>query len=115
MTTKKQAPKAVIESKIEIRKSADFKSIYVNWAQGTSSPYDVLLNLGEASPGKNGETEVEHKIRAIFSPLEAKMVALILAKTIKDYEAQFGPISVPEKVAKHMRELMPSQIAEGKK
>jgi len=109
MTTKMRPSKPVIASKVEIKKSADFKSIYVNWAQGTSSPYDVLLNLGEASPGDSGGTDVEHKVRVIFSPLEAKMVAYILAKTLQEYEAQFGTIMIPGKLALQMRALMPTQ------
>jgi hypothetical protein len=69
----------------------------------------VLLNLGEASPGDSGGTDVEHKVRVIFSPLEAKMVAYILAKTLQEYEVQFGTIVIPDKLALQMRALMPTQ------
>jgi len=107
MTTKRRTVKPASEPKVEIRKAPDFKSIYVNWAQGTASPYDVLLNLGESAPDGSGGIEVELKARVVFSPLEAKMVALILAKTLREHESQFGTIVIPRNVALHLQELLP--------
>jgi hypothetical protein len=115
MTTKKKAPEPTREQKTEVRKSPDFKSIYVNWIQATCSPYDVLLNLGESSPTERGDVEVEHKVRVVFSPIEAKIAAYIMTKTIHEYERQFGAIVVPAPLSPQMRELIEAQNKEGDK
>ena len=115
MTTKKKAAIPATEQKIEVRKSPDFKSIYVNWIQAASSPYDVFMNLGETSPLENGDIEVEHKVRVVFSPLEAKLVTAIMAKTILAYEKQFGTIVIPESLRLLMRGLNETPSGEGEK
>jgi len=112
MTTKKRTSKSASEPKTVIKKSVDFKSFYANWAQAASSPFDVVVNFGEASPDNAGGLEIEQKARIVFSPLEAKMVAYILTKTLRDHEAKFGEIAVPSQVALQLRQLSGSKEKE---
>lgn len=113
MTPKKKTSKPASEPKIEIKKAADFKSFYVNWAQAATSPFDVVVVFGEGTPDGTGGMEIEQKARVIFSPLEAKMVAYILTKTLRQYETTFGEIKIPKQVAAQVRELMPPKNEAG--
>lgn len=89
----------------------DFHTVYANWVQGTSTPFDISLVIGEAFPPmvpQEGDTtiQVSQKFRLIFSPLEAKMVTAILVQTLRAYERQFGTIAVPEVMETELRRNM---------
>jgi hypothetical protein len=103
--TAKPAPKQ------EIKQSADFKSIYANWVQGSFSPHDVWVIFGESFPNGPQSAIVEQKARVIVSPLEAKLLAMILGKIVGAYEEQFGKLVVPHVIG----DLLVDQIPEIKK
>jgi hypothetical protein len=74
----------------------DFKLIYTNYVQAGYTPLDVMLMVGETTGLNEGKVVVQHKARITMSPTEAKIVARILANTVKLFEKQFGEIVVPE-------------------
>jgi hypothetical protein len=74
----------------------DFKLIYTNYVQAGFTPLDVALMVGETTGLNEGKVVVQHKARITMSPTEAKIVARILANTVKLFEKQFGEIFVPE-------------------
>jgi Protein of unknown function (DUF3467) len=80
---------------MQIRKAADFRSIYTNWVQASHTPFDISLTLGEAVSVDANQFEVEQSARVVFSPLEAKIALVMLAGTIKAFESSFGTIVVP--------------------
>ncbi|HZP63585.1 MAG TPA: DUF3467 domain-containing protein [Terriglobales bacterium] len=77
--------------------AADFKLLYTNFVQSIFSPLDVALSIGEVlGPGPDGRMRVLNKARLSMSPAEAKILHVILGNTIKNYEARFGEIVVPQ-------------------
>lgn len=83
----------------QIRNAADFKTIYVNFAQTAASPMDISLGVGEAGPTNTGVVEVEMKARLVMAPMQAKVMLGMLFQVIKQYEDQFGKIVIPGVVA----------------
>jgi hypothetical protein len=75
--------------------AADFKSIYVNFAQTASSPADISLGVGETMPTHTGIVNVEMKARLVMAPIQAKVVFAMLFQAIQQYEQQFGKIAIP--------------------
>lgn len=112
MKAKKQPSKTESQTKILVRKSADFKSIYANWVQGSMTPYDISLVVGEGFLSEDGTFNVDQKARVIFSPLEAKMLLPVLLNTLKNFEANFGAIAVPEGLLEQIVSQAPGQAIE---
>jgi hypothetical protein len=77
-------------------RSPDFKTLYVNFVQSGMTAFDVSLIVGENhGVDEKGEGVIELKAKLTMTPLEAKLVAAILADSVKRHEKQFGEISVP--------------------
>jgi hypothetical protein len=85
--------------KHQIRNAADFKSIYVNFAQTAASPADISLGVGETMPTQTGITDVEIKARLVMAPVQAKIMLGMLYQVIQQYEQQFGKIAIPPVLA----------------
>src|SRR5271166_3227985 len=91
---------APVVSETEYVRAADFKTYYTNHVQAGLTPFDISLEIGEAS-GLNRESNkwvVDVKAKITMSPSEAKVVLLILSGTIKTFEDQFGTIVIPSAV-----------------
>ena len=88
----------------QIRNAADFKTIYVNFAQTAANPMDISLGVGEASPTNTGIVEVEMKARLVMAPLQAKIMLGMLVQVIRQYENQFGKIVIPTAIAAQLSE-----------
>jgi len=75
----------------------DFKLIYTNHIQAFYSALDVAFTLGEVMGPDQGEGKfvVQTKARVTMSPIEAKIFQRIVTNLVKQYEVQFGEISVP--------------------
>jgi len=92
-------------------KASDFRAVYANWVQGTFTPYDISLVVGEAYPSVELEeekrvVEVNQRLRVVFSPLEAKMAMAILHQAIRGYEEQFGTIDIPGPIGEEHKNIM---------
>jgi hypothetical protein len=83
-----------------VAKSPTFVSLYSNDVQVQTSPWDVLLVLGQmqAVAGPDGPTgiHVTQIADLRMSPQLAKKVAMILIQQLKNYEEQMGPIPLPQ-------------------
>jgi hypothetical protein len=97
MPTKKKIEAPTVPAAITVEDLApDFKLIYTNYVQASFTPLDVALLVGETVGAKLGKFMVQNKARITMSPTEAKIVARILANTVKLFEQQFGEIIVPD-------------------
>lgn len=123
MTTE-QNP-ALVLPKTNLLRSPDFKSYYVNWAQASSTPFDICLVVGQASPSvmatptEQPVIEVEEKARLSFHPAEAKVIVMMITQALVSYEKQFGEVSIPagavlENIDELKELISKSQIGEKK-
>jgi hypothetical protein len=76
-------------------KSRDYRIIYANRFGLRTSDNDFGLLLGndtvvEAVP------QITHEAYVAMTPRGAKILARMLADAVKNFEAQFGEISIPE-------------------
>lgn len=108
MTPKKKKTIAKTEPvKQEFTQSPDFESIYANWMQATFSPHEFSLVVGQSFQTAPGVVGIEQKARIMFSPLEGKMLSVILRKILESYETQFGKIIVPHAIGDPLVEQLP--------
>jgi hypothetical protein len=91
----------------QIRNAADFRTIYVNFAQTAASPMDISLGVGEAGPTNTGTVEVEMKARLVMAPVQAKVMLGMFFQVIQQYEKQFGKIAIPDAVAAQLMAPVP--------
>lgn len=75
----------------------DYKSMYINFVQAGYTPFDIGLLVGESAgyTVDGGKHFVEFKAKLVMTPLEAKVLAKIIGRTLEAYEKQFGVIEVP--------------------
>lgn len=107
MSPRKGKPIAKPAQNQEIKQSEDFKSIYANWVQGSFGPHEIWMLVGQSFPTGPNSAAIEQKARLIFSPLEAKLLTVILSKIVGAYEDQFGKIVVPHVVGDLLVDQMP--------
>jgi hypothetical protein len=115
MTNKEQHAAAAMEPKLQFHKAEDFKSFYVNWVQSSFTPFDISLVVGEFfSADEPGTFEVMQKARIILNPVEAKIISGMLLEALKNYQLQFGSVTVPSGLPGHEEvENAKEQNAEG--
>jgi len=87
------APKVV--PNIQPCKATDFRTLYVNWMQGSFSPFDITLAVGQTRPTGPSSFEIEHQANILFNPLEAKVAVVMLANLIRVFESNFGEVKIP--------------------
>jgi hypothetical protein len=94
----KDAPSGALVSPASLvnRWSPDYRSIYSNNSKFAISPFDLAFTLSQVTENENGEIFVENHARVVMPPLHAKLFALLLFENIKNFEAQFGEIKVPD-------------------
>ncbi len=99
LATRQDAAKAP-EVQATFVMAPDFKQIYVNFVQASFTPFDIGLMMGEVvGLDEHGHQIVQQKARVTMAAMEAKIVMLILANTLKAYEGQFGRIIIPDNLA----------------
>jgi hypothetical protein len=81
---------------MKFTKTTEYRTIYANWVQAAFGPFDISMLLGTAFAHPTQEMIVEQAARVVFSPIEAKLTAMILTNVIKSFENQFGEIKIPE-------------------
>lgn len=95
-TKKQEQQEPQVQITPRVGRSADYKTIYVNFVQSGMTPYDISLVVGENTGVFGNAMEIELKAKITMSPLEAKVVTEILLDTVQRYEKQFGEIKVAE-------------------
>jgi hypothetical protein len=107
MTPRKKKTAAKPAPKQEFKKSADFVTIYANWISVTFTPHDFSLTLGQTNQVNSELVEIEHRGRVLFSPLEGKLLSVILRKIVDSYETQYGKLVIPHVIGDQLVEQMP--------
>jgi hypothetical protein len=79
-----------------LHKAPDFKSLYVNWMQGSLSPFELTLAVGQARPTSPTSFDVEHQANILMTPLEGKVAVAMLTNLILAFERQFGEVKIPK-------------------
>ena len=92
--TAKQAPIEVSRQNI---KSPDYVSLYGNYVQVQTSPWDMRLILGsvsEPATRENLSVVITQDADVRISLQLAKRLLSVMAEQISEYEERFGPIPV---------------------
>jgi len=92
--------------RVRVEKSPEFKRIYASGAYGMHSPWDFRVGfyredmeiseetlLGREPPTLKREVLIE----IVLPPPAAKMLAEQLAKSVREYEARYGKIPLPQR------------------
>jgi hypothetical protein len=90
------------------KRTADYQNIYVNNASVAASSYDIQLRLAQLSIVENKPT-IEEVATVFMAPGQAKATALLLLRTVLDYE-KTHKISFP--LPEHLGNLL-AGVAEG--
>lgn len=80
----------------DLKRAADFRSIYTNHTAFNTSAFDFAMTFGEIQDAGAGQLFVEQKVRVVMSPLHAKIFAAIVTNNVRNYENHFGEIKVPQ-------------------
>ncbi len=70
----------------------DLEPVYANVARITHSPSEIILDMGQVMPNRNG---MRIKSRVVMTPLNAKLLLRALSENLAKYEANFGEIIIP--------------------
>lgn len=75
---------------------SNMKSLYVNATNvlGGREELMILLGLNQAWNNKQEKVQVDIAERVVMTPYTAKRLAIMLATTLKAYEAKFGQIDI---------------------
>ncbi|SHM95450.1 Protein of unknown function [Fibrobacter sp. UWR3] len=75
---------------------SNMKSLYVNATNvvGGREEIMMLLGLNQAWSMGQGKVNVDIAERVVMTPYTAKRLAIMLAATLKAYEAKFGPVDI---------------------
>lgn len=75
---------------------SNMKSLYVNATNvlGGREELMILLGLNQAWNSKQEKVQVDIAERVVMTPYTAKRLAIMLAATLKAYEAKFGQIDI---------------------
>ena len=95
------------QPKQEIRQASDFETVYANWLQSTFSAYEISIIFGQSFATAPGVPGVEQKLRVAISPLNGKLLAVVLRKVVETYEAQFGKIDIPHVIGDQLIDQLP--------
>ena len=87
------APQGQSQMQINIELPPDLEAIYTNFAMIGHTPSEVIIDFVRLLPG-NPRAKVQ--TRVLMTPMNAKLLLKALAENLDRYEAQFGPIVIPQ-------------------
>lgn len=88
-------PEPEQQPEVKFVKADNFRNIYANNVQISSSFMDVVMMFGQIVGLEGGILEVENQARVVMSPQEAKLFTILLVQQIAAYERQFGAVKLP--------------------
>jgi hypothetical protein len=69
-------------------------ALYVNYFEMGHNPFEFFVVLGQFHPGAgNDDGKIVIHSRIALAPPYAKMLSDLLARTVHEHEAEFGPIA----------------------
>lgn len=86
-------PPSAQPSRMAVHLPADVQPTYVNFVVITHSASEVVLDMAQVMPQV---AEARVRARVVMTPLNAKLLLKALGDNLARFEAQFGPIAVPE-------------------
>ena len=86
-------PQAPAQTQINIELPHDLEAIYTNFAVIGHTPSEVIIDFVRILPG-NPRAKVQ--ARVLMTPMNAKLLLKALGENLERFEAQFGPIVIPQ-------------------
>jgi hypothetical protein len=87
------APQSQSQMQINIELPPDLEAIYTNFAMIGHTPSEVIIDFVRLLPG-NPRAKVQ--VRVLMTPMNAKLLLNALSENLERFEAQFGPIVIPQ-------------------
>ena len=87
------APQGQSQMQINIELPPDLEAIYTNFAMIGHTPSEVIIDFVRLLPG-NPRAKVQ--TRVLMTPMNAKLLLNALSENLERFEAQFGPIVIPQ-------------------
>jgi len=87
------APQGPSQRQINIELPPDLEAIYTNFAMIGHTPSEVIIDFVRLLPG-NPRAQVQ--TRVLMTPMNAKLLLNALSENLERFEAQFGPIVIPQ-------------------
>jgi hypothetical protein len=87
------APQGQSQRQINIELPPDLEAIYTNFAMIGHTPSEVIIDFVRLLPG-NPRAKVQ--VRVLMTPMNAKLLLNALSENLERFEAQFGPIVIPQ-------------------
>ena len=87
------APQGPSQMQINIELPPDLEAIYTNFAMIGHTPSEVIIDFVRLLPG-NPRAKVQ--TRVLMTPMNAKLLLNALSENLERFEAQFGPIIIPQ-------------------
>jgi hypothetical protein len=87
------APQGQSQMQINIELPPDLEAIYTNFAMIGHTPSEVIIDFVRLLPG-NPRAKVQ--VRVLMTPMNAKLLLNALSENLERFEAQFGPIVIPQ-------------------
>jgi Protein of unknown function (DUF3467) len=78
---------------INIELPPDLEAVYTNFAVISHTPSEVIIDFVRMLPG-NPRAKVQ--TRVLMTPMNAKLLLKALSENLDRFEAQFGPIVIPQ-------------------
>jgi hypothetical protein len=86
-------PQGPAQMQVDIELPPDLEAIYTNFAMIRHTPSEVIIDFVRILPG-NPHAKVQ--ARVLMTPMNAKLLLNALAENLDRFEAQFGPIVIPQ-------------------
>jgi hypothetical protein len=81
-------------TRIDLKRTADYRDSYANSVQVRLSVWDFLLVFGTLSQHAPDHVEIENFQGIYLSPQQAKALHNVLGINLAQYEKTFGPIAL---------------------
>ena len=86
-------PQGQQQMQVNIELPPDLEAIYTNFAMIGHTPSEVIIDFVRVLPG-NPRAKVQ--TRVLMTPMNAKLLLNALSENLERFEAQFGPIVIPQ-------------------
>jgi len=86
-------PQSPQQMQINIELPADLEAVYTNFAVIGHTPSELIIDFVRVLPG-NPRAKVQ--ARVLMTPMNAKLLLNALTENLERFEAQFGPIVIPQ-------------------
>jgi hypothetical protein len=86
-------PQGPAQMQVNIELPPDLEAIYTNFAMIRHTPSEVIIDFVRILPG-NPHAKVQ--ARVLMTPMNAKLLLNALTENLDRFEAQFGPIVIPQ-------------------